>query len=162
MKQIFTERTDSYLRIKVSKYNSEGYYSPTEYEGMMNILREEYEKEQERKRKKVFMPKVFICSPFRGEVYKNILNAKKYCRFAVDSGYIPFAPHLFFPRFLSDENEYERNLGIKMGKVFLDDCRELWWFGDTITEGMQIEIDRAKHRKLTIRHFTVNLEEVKE
>ena len=88
------------MRIKVSKYNSEGYYSPTEYEGMMNILREEYEKEQERKRKKAFMPKVFICSPFRGEVYKNIVNAKKYCRFAVDSGYIPFAPHLFFPRFL--------------------------------------------------------------
>ena len=108
------------------------------------------------------MPKVFICSPFRGEVYKNILNAKKYCRFAVDSGYIPFAPHLFFPRFLSDENEHERNLGIKMGKVFLDDCRELWWFGETITEGMQIEIDRAKHRKLTIRHFTENLEDVKD
>ena len=150
------------MRIKVSKYNSEGYYSPTEYEGMMNILREEYEKEQERKRKKAFMPKVFICSPFRGEVYKNIVNAKKYCRFAVDSGYIPFAPHLFFPRFLSDENEYERSLGIKMGKVFLDDCRELWWFGNKITEGMQIEIDRAKHRKLTIRHFTENLEEVKD
>ena len=53
------------MRIKVSKYNSEGYYSPTEYEGMMNVLREEYERKQALK-KKVFMPKVFICSPFRG------------------------------------------------------------------------------------------------
>ena len=149
------------MRIRVSKYNAEGYYSPTEYEGMKNLLREEYERKRAQ-RKPAFMPKVFICSPFRGDVYKNILNAKKYCRFAVESGYIPFAPHLFFPRFRSDENEAERRLGIRMGKVFLDDCREIWWFGDTVTEGMQIELDRARHRRLTVRHFTANLEEVKD
>ena len=149
------------MRIRVSKYNAEGYYSPTEYEGMKNLLREEYERKRAQ-RKPIFMPKVFICSPLRGDVYKNILNAKKYCRFAVESGYIPFAPHLFFPRFLSDENEAERRLGIRMGKVFLDDCRETWWFGDTVTEGMQMELDRARHRRLTVRHFTANLEEVKD
>ena len=149
------------MRIRVSKYNAEGYYSPTEYEGMKNLLREEYERKRAQ-RKPTFMPKVFICSPLRGDVYKNILNAKKYCRFAVEAGYIPFAPHLFFPRFLSDENEAERRLGIRMGKVFLDDCREIWWFGDTVTEGMQMELDRARHRRLTVRHFTANLEEVKD
>lgn len=149
------------MRIRVSKYNAEGYYSPTEYEGMKNLLREEYERKRAQ-RKLAFMPKVFICSPLRGDVYKNILNAKKYCRFAVESGYIPFAPHLFFSRFLSDENEAERRLVIRMGKVFLDDCREIWWFGDTVTEGMQMELDRARHRRLTVRHFTANLEEVKD
>ena len=149
------------MRIRVSKYNAEGYYSQTEYEGMKNLLREEYERKRAQ-RKPAFMPKVFICSPFRGDVYKNILNAKKYCRFAVESGYIQFAPHLFFHRYLSDENEAERRLGIRMGKVFLDDCREIWWFGDTVTEGMQIELDRARHRRLTVRHFTANLEEVKD
>lgn len=149
------------MRIRVSKYNAEGYYSPTEYEGMKNLLREEYERKRAQ-RKPAFMPKVFICSPLRGDVYKNILNAKKYCRFAVESGYIPFAPHLFFSRFLSDENEAERRLVIRMGKVFLDDCREIWWFGDTVTEGMQMELDRARHRRLTVRHFTANLEEVKD
>ena len=80
------------MRIRVSKYNAEGYYSPTEYEGMKNLLREEYERKRAQ-RKPAFMPKVFICSPLRGDVYKNILNAKKYCRFAVESGYIPFAPN---------------------------------------------------------------------
>lgn len=74
------------MRIRVSKYNAEGYYSPTEYEGMKNLLREEYERKRAQ-RKPAFMPKVFICSPLRGDVYKNILNAKKYCRFAVESGY---------------------------------------------------------------------------
>lgn len=150
------------MRIRVSKYNSEGYYSPTEYEGMMNVLREQYEKERERKKKMAFMPKVFICSPYKDDPYKNTIMAKKYCRFATLNGYIPFAPHLFFPRFLDESCEYERLLGIKMGKVFLDDCRELWVFGDKITEGMQYEIDRAKHRKITIRYFTTDMEEIKE
>lgn len=34
------------MRIRVSKYNAEGYYSPTEYEGMKNLLREEYERKR--------------------------------------------------------------------------------------------------------------------
>ena len=50
------------MRIRVSKYNAEGYYSPTEYEGMKNLLREEYERKRAQ-RKPAFMPKVFICSP---------------------------------------------------------------------------------------------------
>jgi hypothetical protein len=147
------------MNFGVSKYNSEGYYSPTEYEGMTNILRAEYE---EKKKLKMFMPKVFICSPYRGNVQANTQKAQEYCRFAVKCGYIPFAPHLFFPQFLSDDNERERTLGIKMGKVFLDDCRELWYFGEEISEGMQIELERAKQRRMIIKHFTTDMEEVKD
>ena len=33
------------MNIKVSKYNAEGYYSPTEYEGMTNVLREDARKQ---------------------------------------------------------------------------------------------------------------------
>lgn len=147
------------MRIRVSKYNAEGYPSPTEYEGMRNLLREEYERKRAQ-RKPPFMPKVFICSPYRGDVYENILNAKRYCRMAVESGYIPFAPHLFFPRFLRDGDETERELALRMGRVFPDDCRELWVFGDTVTEGMRAEINRARHRRLTIRRFTEDGREV--
>ena len=46
MKQTFTGRTDNNLNFKVNKYNAEGYYSPTEYEGISNVLREEYERKQ--------------------------------------------------------------------------------------------------------------------
>lgn len=49
---------------------------------------------------------VFICSPFHSddEMQKlcNIENAKTYCRVASRQGYIPIAPHLFFPQFLND------------------------------------------------------------
>ena len=166
MKPNFTERTDSYLRIKVSKYNSEGYYSPTEYEGMMNVLREEAEKERQRKeiqnRYKHGMPLVFICSPYRGDIKKNTLLARRYCRFAYLHGYNPFAPHLFYPRFLNEDSEFEREMGIKMGKAILAKCSEVWWFGDEPTEGMKAELKTAKGYNKKIRHFTVNLEEVKD
>ena len=47
-----------------------------------------------------------------------------------------------------------------MGIVFLGKCNELWVFGETITNGMQREIDKAKKRRMTIRYFTEELEEV--
>lgn len=56
---------------------------------------------------------VFICSPYRGEtpdeVQQNTRNAEWYCRLAYTLGYIPFAPHLYFTRFLADNCETERN-----------------------------------------------------
>lgn len=150
--------------IKVSKYNSEGYYDPTAYEGMSNVLREEAKKESlARKRRSLglpFMPKVFICSPYAGDIAANTEKAIKYCRFAVNKGYIPFAPHLFFPRFLSESCSFERTTGIIMGTVFLDSSQEIWVFGDRISEGMEIEIKRAQYRKLRIRYFTEGLKEV--
>ena len=68
------------------------------------------------------------------------MQDKGYCAFAVKSGYIPYASHLFFPQFLSDDNPKERELGIFMGTVFLDGCKECWVFGNTISEGMENEI----------------------
>lgn len=166
MKPYFTERTDSHLNIKVSKYNAEGYYSPTEYEGMTNVLREQAIQERERKkiqnRYKEGMPLVFICSPYRGDIKANTHNARKYCRFAFSQGYNPFAPHLFYTRFLDEDNEFEREMGIKMGKAILAKCKEVWWFGDEPTEGMKSELETAKTFNKNVRHFNINLEEVKD
>ena len=144
--------------MRLSKYNSEGYYNPTAYEAMNNVLREEARKHSVvRQRQKLglpFMPKVFICSPYAGDIEKNTYMVLKYCRFAVKEGYIPFAPHAFFPRFLDEESSFERTLGIIMGTVFLDDCSEIWIFGDKISEGMRVEIERAKFRGHIIKYFS--------
>ena len=75
--------------------NSEQYADPTVYEALTNI-------ETERKALRAFRPIVYICSPFSGDVKGNVANTKRYCRFAVDSGYIPIAVHLLFPQFMKD------------------------------------------------------------
>jgi len=134
----------------ISKYNHEGYYDPTAYEALMNIEAE--------MRKGKFMPLVYICSPYTGDRKINKANARRYCRFAVDSGFIPLAPHLLFPQFMDDDNE--RNQAMFMNVVLLSKCAELWVFGEFISKGMAIEIGRAKRKGQPIRSFTKDCEEV--
>lgn len=101
-----------------------------------------------------FRPVVYICSPYRGDTEKNTENAEKYCRVAIKKKAIPFAPHLLYPHFMDEERD--RDLALFMGMVMLDKCAEVWVFGDTITEGMRGELERAERRSKTIRYFTVD------
>lgn len=96
------------------------------------------------------MTKVFICSPYKGDVEKNIMAAKIYCRNAIDAGYLPIAPHLYFTRFLNDENKDERRLGIELGLELMRECHEVWVCGDVISEGMRDEIEFATQIEIPI------------
>jgi len=91
---------------------------------------------------------------------KNQENARTYCRFAVDAGYIPIAPHIYFPQFMNDNDRKERDLALFMDIVLLSKCAELWVFGEKTTSGMSIEIEKAKRKGQLIRYFTENCEEV--
>ena len=83
--------------------------------------------------------KVFICSPFRGDMEGNARKAAAYSRMACEEGHLPIAPHLLFPQFLNEGIEEERRLGIAMGMELLALCDEVWVFGEA-TEGMAAEI----------------------
>lgn len=126
--------------MKIDKYNAEGYYDPTAYEALKRIERP-------------FMPLVYICSPYSGDIEGNTVKAQAHCRFAVDSGYIPIAMHLLLPQFMDDDNPKERDLALFMDLVVMGKCREVWVFGDVISEGMAIEIAKAKQRGQKIRYF---------
>ena len=109
------------------------------------------------------LKKVFICSPFRprGETReekekdwkRNIDVANKACRYAVNHGYVPYAPHLYFPQFLSEADPEEREMGILLGLTWLAGCNELWVIGDRISEGMEKEITKAKEWHIPVKHF---------
>ncbi len=136
----------------VNKFNAEGYFDPTAFEALTTI-------EKEAKQKTAFRPLVYVCSPLSGNIAENQEKARRYCRFAVDSGCIPLAPHLFFPQFMRDDAKAERDLALFMDIVLLSKCAELWVFGSTISKGMSIEIEKAKRKGQPIRYFT---EECKE
>ena len=138
--------------MSVSKFNHEGYYDPTAYEAISTIETEE--------RRARFRPIVYVCSPFSGDPAGNAEKARRYCRFAVDGGYAPFAPHLFFPQFLDDGIPEERELGLFMAIIMLTKCAELWVFGEQITRGMAQEIRKAESRGMIIRYFTTDCEEI--
>ena len=136
-----------------SKYNSEGYYDPTTYEALSSI-------ENEERSLRTFRPIVYICSPYAGDVETNVQKARRYCRFAVDKGYIPIAPHLLFTQFLNDDSPKEQQLGIFFGNAVMSKCSEVWVFGEHISNGMEAEIKRAKRKNYRLRYFNEDLEEV--
>ena len=139
--------------MSVDKFNSEGYYDSTAYEALSSV-------EKEERALRAFRPIVYICSPYAGEIEKNVKAAQEYSRFAVEKGYIPIAPHLLFPQFLNDANPKERQLGLFFGNALMSKCSEVWVFGNRISAGMEAEINRAKWKNYRLRYFTETCEEV--
>lgn len=99
---------------------------------------------------------VYICSPCRG---KNLFEHEEYIKLAeayslraIRKGYIPITPHIYFTRFLNDNNIEERSMGIEAGLQLLLMCSEIWVFGlDKPSEGMQAEIAFAIRHGIPIR-----------
>ncbi len=141
--------------MSIGKYNSECYYDPTAYAALTAV-------ENEERAVKAYRPIVYICSPYSGDVEVNIANARRYCRFAVDAGYIPIAPHLLFPQFLNDGDRLERMLGLHCGNALMNKCAEVWVFGKTISNGMAEEIEYARRKEYTIKYFCDEIKEVKD
>lgn len=137
----------------ISKYNSERYPDPT-----AQIALEIIEKEQRTIR--AFRPIVYICSPYAGDIGANVEAARQYSRYAVDTGYIPIAPHLLFPQFLNDTDPKEHELGLFFGNVIMGKCSEVWVFGNNISSGMKAEINHAMRKNYRLRYFTEDCQEV--
>lgn len=135
------------------KYNAERYSDPTAHEALTVI-------EKKEKAIRAFRPMIYICSPYAGDIDANTDATRRYCRFAVEQGYILIAPHLLFPQFLDEDDPAERNLGLFFGNVLLDRCSEMWVFGSRISSGMDAEIRRAKRKNYKIRLFSEECKEV--
>ena len=138
--------------MSVNTHNHEGYYDPTMHDALTNIETED--------KQNSFRRIVYICSPYAGNIRRNVADAKRYCRFAISQRCIPLAPHLLYPQILDDGNREQRRLGLDMALALLTKCSELWVFGDRISTGMAGEIDRAKSRNMRIRYFTNACKEV--
>lgn len=108
--------------------------------------------------------RVYICSPLRPisiteperteELQNNIQLARDACTLAVYRGFIPVAPHIYFPQFLSDDNAAERKMGMDMGIELLNECSQLWLITPRISGGMSAEIKEARRRRIPVMLFT--------
>lgn len=91
------------------------------------------------------MIKAFVCSPYRATkfstVEQNIELAGKICCYCIKNNWKPFAPHLFYPIFLDDSEEEQREIGIKLSLEHIQES-DILVLPDWIepTEGMKREI----------------------
>ena len=99
------------------------------------------------------MRKVFICSPYRGDIKGNTEKAKFYATISAKARSVPIAPHLYFPQFLDEHSSTERMTGIEMGLELMDTCDEVRVFGFNITEGMKFELDHAREKHIPVRLY---------
>lgn len=92
------------------------------------------------------MIRVFICSPYAGNVERNVA----YARLAMADSFsklneAPFVPHLLYPQVLDDRIEEHRQLAIQCCIEYLDYCDLLAVYADFgISSGMEKEIAYAK------------------
>jgi hypothetical protein len=101
------------------------------------------------------MKLIYVASPYAGDIERNTEFAKEACRFVMDEGHAFFAPHLLYPQVLDEDDPAGRELGLAMGRTVLEWCDEVWVFGDTISSGMQAEIELAQDLELPVKHICV-------
>ena len=101
------------------------------------------------------MKRVFVCSPYRGDVERNVAVARAACRDVIRAGDAPFAPHLLYPDFLDDDIASDRDLGIGAGLEWLSVSDEILVVGAP-TDGMRVEIDAAELFGVPIRRVAVS------
>ena len=91
---------------------------------------------------------VFICSPYRGNVQRNVAYTISYCECEMALGNTPFAPHLIYPQITADDDT-----GIHHGLEVLARCDELHVWGDNVSAGMRIEIEYADTAGIPVRYM---------
>jgi hypothetical protein len=96
---------------------------------------------------------VYVCSPLRGDIEINVRRAHGYCRFFIQRGALPLAPHAIYTAFLDDTIPQERQLGMALGLELLKRSDEIWVFGKRISEGMCAEIEVATARNIPVQYF---------
>lgn len=93
---------------------------------------------------------VYICSPYRGEVGRNVQYARELTRVALENGFVPITPHLYLTQAVNDEVPEERERGMAAGKELLKQCRYILIGGKYgISSGMLEEIEVAQECSTT-------------
>lgn len=96
---------------------------------------------------------IYVCSPYAGDMFVNTENTKKYCRYVMEQGYVPFAPHIMFTSFLDDTDPVQRTQGCTLGLDMLERVDEMWVFGERISPGMKNEILFSEKFNIPVKYI---------
>jgi hypothetical protein len=100
------------------------------------------------------MKVVYIAHPIKGDIQGNLEKVKNIVREINLSNHdvIPFAPYWIDCHALNDNNPEERLRGIKNNIAWFEKgvINELWVYGEKVSEGMQLEINKAENLSIPV------------
>lgn len=104
------------------------------------------------------MKKIYICSPYKGNVVENVENAKRYSQWVCKLGYLPICVHIYLNEATGlCEEKGDREELLRLGREMVGLCDEIWVFGDRISRGMKQEIRHGRRLRIPIyKVFWIN------
>lgn len=93
--------------------------------------------------------RIYVCHPYRNAPAENVERVTAICRALSASGHLPVAPQLYLPQFMDETTEREQALAMCL--ELLDASDEVRVYGQSITAGMRVEIERAEAGGLPVR-----------
>lgn len=89
---------------------------------------------------------VSLRGKLRADLFRSNMSRAEYlCLSIALMGHAPFAPHVFSPQFLDDNEPEQRAAGIAGGLAWLSVCDQVWVYRrHGISSGMEKEIHAAK------------------
>lgn len=101
------------------------------------------------------MLRIFVATPYRGNVFRNRKLAQYACQFVMARGHAPLAPHLYLTEILDDSVDFERRRGMTVGAAWLDAADELWAWGSS--DGVEAEIRKAERQGIPVQRFELRM-----
>jgi len=98
----------------------------------------------------------YICSPYRADdddqFQAQIQYTRHLAKMAVMNGYDVIVPHLYYPQFLNDKVESERNTGMASAINLILKC-DILIIGlhHGMSDGMRAEIEFAKENSIPLK-----------
>jgi hypothetical protein len=101
----------------------------------------------------IFPDKVraYICYPYSDKPEISIERTKRFARMASDTGYLPFAPQLYYHQFMVEKTQRSTILSHCLAELYRSDV--LFVFGIHISDGMKQEIDLAEYYNIPVYRF---------
>lgn len=99
------------------------------------------------------MKRVFIASPYAGDIVKNEAYARLCMADSLNRGEAPFVPHLLYTQVLPEDGGEGRRRGLEAAKAMLLGCELLAVYMDNGSSvGVQGEVVHALRNGIAIEH----------
>lgn len=96
------------------------------------------------------MKRVYVCAPYSMNPKVSQFLCTTLAREIYKEGHLPIAPQIYLHQFVSEEDDRRGALSLCLELLAL--CTEVRVYGTVVSEGMQLEIERAAFLQIPVKY----------